>query len=90
MGYTRLREIPGRGICGILKYIFTWGIVYGIDEWGYQGRWCYDNPIEPVVFLEEWNARGGVGDPNGRWIKYKGEGGERSRVPFIPDDWSGE
>ena len=75
LGYTRLRVIPGRGICGVLKYLFTWGLTYGINDIGYEGRWCYDNHIEPTIYLEEWD---GTGDPKGNWIKYKGTGGERS------------
>jgi hypothetical protein len=82
LGYTCLKEIPGRGVCGVLKYLFTWGLTYGLDEGGYSGRWCYNNPVEPVVFLNEWD---GIGDPKGLWIKYKGEGGERSN-PLLEDN----
>lgn len=81
-GYSRLRKVEGRGICGIMRFAFTWGLIYGIDETGYRGRWCYDNAIEPVVYLETWD---GKEDPLGNWIKYKGEGGERSRIPYNPE-----
>jgi len=76
-GYCHLTEIEGRGICAVYKFMFTFAIVYGIDEHGYRGRWCYSGSIEPAVALRQWN---GIGDPLGNWIKYKGEGGERSRV----------
>ena len=78
-GYTRLKEIEGRGVCGVKQFMFTWAIVYGLDEMGLRGRWCYNNAIEPVVYLETWD---GKEDPPGNWIKYKGEGGERSRIPW--------
>jgi len=76
-GYVQLKEIEGRGICGVRKFIFTYGLIYGLDESGFKGRWCYDNYVEPVVALHNWD---GIGDPKGNWIKYKGEDGERSRI----------
>jgi len=82
-GYVDIREVPGRGICGIRKFLFTWGLIYGLDETGFKGRWCYNNYVEPVIYLREWD---GEGDPKGNWIKYKGEGGERSRVPDLHDE----
>lgn len=72
-GYYALRELPGRGICGLYRFIFTVGLVYGIDKYGYKGRWCYGDNLEARKALEEWE---GAGDPGGNWIKYKGIGGE--------------
>lgn len=74
-GYFDLKEVPGRGICGLRKFMFTWGLLWGLDESGYRGRWCYDNLAEPITALRIWD---GIGDPKYKWIKYKGEGGERS------------
>lgn len=76
-GFTQLREVEGRGICGIMRFMFTVGLVYGLDTTGYKGRWCYDNAIEPIAALSIWD---GKDDPIGNWIKYKGEDGERRRV----------
>lgn len=76
-GYTNLQEIEGRGIVGIQRFIYTTAIVYGLNEDSYEGRWCYHTQWDAVAALKEWN---GVGDPSGEWIKYKGKGGERSRV----------
>lgn len=74
-GYILVREIEGRGWCGIMPFLFTFGLCYGLDDTGYRGRWCYTTGVEAAVRLAEWD---GVGDPSGNWIKYKGEGGERS------------
>lgn len=74
-GYTELQEIPGRGICGLYRFILTVGLVYGIDEIGYRGRWCYPSMTDAKLALALWS---GKGDPSGEWIKYKGEGGEYS------------
>lgn len=75
-GYYEIKEIPGRGVCAIRKFLFTYGLLWGIDSMGYKGRWCYDNPVEPITAINKWD---GIGDPEGNWIKYKGEGGERSK-----------
>lgn len=73
-GYAYLNEVPGRGICGLRKFLFTIAIVSDLDESGYKGRWCYATMPEAAVALSVWN---GEGDPSGNWIKYKGHGGER-------------
>lgn len=61
-GYKEIRELPGRGICAVQRFIYTSGIVSGIDEWGYEGRWCYKTMADAVAALREWN---GEGDPGG-------------------------
>lgn len=79
-GYVGTREIPGRGVCALYKFMFTVGLVYGLDDTGYKGRWCYDNVTDALTALITWD---GIGDPPGAWIKYKGEGGERSNACII-------
>lgn len=82
-GYRDVRVIPGRGICALQYFMYTVGITYGHDGTGYSGRWCYPNMAEAKVAYDKWD---GVGDPSGEWIKYKGVGGERSRIPDPYDD----
>ncbi len=74
-GYYEIREIPGRGLCGLRDFIFTTGLVIGMNEDLYYGRYCYSNKEDALKALNEWN---GEGDPEGPWIKYKGMPGERS------------
>lgn len=81
-GFTHIRVINGK-ICGIKRFIFTTGLVIGLDDVGYVGRYCYENHSDAVAALNEWN---GNGDPNGDWIKYKGQGGERSN-PNAPKEF---
>lgn len=76
-GYVELREIEGVGICGLYRFVFTTGLVIGIDTVGYKGRYCYPTIVDARDALVHWD---GKGDPTGPWIKYKGEGGERSRI----------
>ena len=74
-GYSDIKEIPGRGICGLRNFIFTTGLVIDMDENQYYGRYCYPSYEDALNALKEWN---GEGDPSGPWIKYKGSPGERS------------
>lgn len=76
-GYAMGREVPNRGVCALIKMAYTTGLVWGIGEYDYRGRWCYSHPIHAIHALLTWN---GIGDPDGDWIKYKGEGGERSNI----------
>jgi hypothetical protein len=74
-GYYNLREIPNRGLCGLKQFIFTVGLVEGLTEGSYIGRYCYPNALikESVVAIELWD---GKDDPIGGWIKYKGVNGD--------------
>jgi hypothetical protein len=74
-GYHNLKVIPGLGICGLRRFIYTTAIVVGIDGTGYKGRYCYPNDkvLGCLIAFETWN---GKDLPKGDWIKYKGEGGE--------------
>lgn len=67
--YTHLKKINGRGLCGVSRFIYTVAMVYGIDENGYTGRYCYASKQEAVGALEAWT---GEGHPGGAWIKHKG------------------
>lgn len=69
-GYTHLREIDGQ-VCGIQKYIFTWGLVVGLNMASYERRYCYEHEQDALEALSAWN---GEGHPSGPWIKCKGDG----------------
>lgn len=73
-GYYEIKEIESRGICGLMDFMFTTGLVIGMNEIGYFGRYCYKTRQEALDALNSWD---GLGDPPGNWIKYKGTGGER-------------
>jgi hypothetical protein len=78
-GYENLREIPEKGVCGLMRFAFTTGLVIGLDEAGYYGRYCYSSRKDAETALSNWD---GNGDPEGEWIKYKGEGGERRNTNY--------
>ena len=76
-GYYSIREISDKGICGLRKFVFTTGLIIGMDMVGYKGRYCYSSAKDAQKALDEWD---GTGDPGGPWIKYKGLGGERENT----------
>lgn len=69
-GYEHLKEIEGRGLCGIRRFIFTVGVCYGLNEFNYAGRFCFNNYSEALSELNKWD---GICDIGGDWIKHKGE-----------------
>lgn len=67
-GYENLREFPDGVIAGISQMMFTTALVVGLDEAGYQRRYCYERKADAVAALDAWD---GSGDPSGPWIKEK-------------------
>jgi len=76
-GYYSIREIPGQGLCGLMKFAFTTGLVIGMESWGYKGRYCYSSAEDAQKALDESD---GIGDTEGPSIKYKGMEGERENT----------
>ncbi len=69
MLYSNVKELPGRGLCGIMPMAFTTGLCYGMDLSGLEGRYCFEHRSEAIQALATWD---GTGDPSGNWIKHKG------------------
>ena len=67
-GYGNLREFPDGVVAGIYQMMFTTALVVGLDETGYQRRYCYEFRIDAIDALAVWD---GTGDPSGPWIKSK-------------------
>lgn len=74
-GYSNLKEIEGRGMCGLTRMLYTTGLCYNLTKEGLEGRYCYENKFDAVKALEQWD---GKDDPPGQWIKHKGGTGEYS------------
>ena len=68
-GYSDMRLVPGLGVCGLHRYLYTCGIVVGLTAVSYSGRYCYASVQEAMGSFAAWD---GQGDPPGAWIKYKG------------------
>lgn len=69
-GYTDLR-ILCKQVCGVGQFNFTTALLVGLDETGYERRYCYEHRADAQNALLAWN---GDGHPPGPWIKYKGAG----------------
>jgi len=83
LGYYPIRIINGE-VVSIARFLFTWGLMVGINKKGYhRTRFCYPNVFEAVKAFVEWEE--GEGDPPGPWIKQKPEErvGPNSPIKFI-------
>lgn len=68
LGYTDMRIVAGK-VCGLYQFMFTTGIVVGLDAAGYERRYCFENRHDALAALKSWD---GIGHPPGPWIKLKG------------------
>ena len=55
-GYQGMREIDGM-VCATMRFLFTVGVCYGIDETGYRGRFCFDSYQNAELFLKDWDGK---------------------------------
>lgn len=68
LGYVAPRRLDDGRWVALLKMLFTTGLFVGIDQSGYQTRFCYEHMSDAIAALIEWD---GIGDPPGPWIKEK-------------------
>ena len=78
LGYTDLHMRAGK-LCGLHRYLFTCGLVVGLDDMGYSHRYCYERHEDALAALKAWD---GAGHPPGPWIKRKGAGGDLLNPAF--------
>ena len=69
-GYWPVKQMANGELAGIQDYMFTAGVVIGIDPVGWRTRFCYETRAEAEQTLAAWD---GNGDPPGNWIKQKPE-----------------
>lgn len=55
-GYSNIHEIDGM-VCATLRFIYTVGVVYGIDWTGYRGRFCFESQQCAELFLKDWDGK---------------------------------
>lgn len=53
MGYAHVCRLNGK-IVGLGPFIYTVGIVVGMDETGYECRYCYHNAADAQAALFKW------------------------------------
>lgn len=69
-GYTDLC-VRDSQVCAVKRFNFTTAVVVGLDDVGYQRRYCYEHREDAQAALSAWD---GDGHPPGPWIKCKGAG----------------
>lgn len=69
--YKAFKVIPGQGLCALAPFAFTVGLVLGLNETGYEARYCYPvkDATDALLDILRWD---GEGHPEGNWIKLKG------------------
>jgi len=70
MGYMGPIKLNGE-IVVINRFLFTFGIVCGLDETGYSHRFCYETSLEAHEALIKW-VLSGDSEPSG-YIERKPE-----------------
>lgn len=84
MGYFHCRSLPEGKIAANMDMLTTRAIIVGLDSYGYERRYCYQDREEATRELERWD---GTGHPGGNWIKLKGTyNGEA--VDMLNPEWS--
>lgn len=52
-GYYQLTETEEFGMCALYNFIFTTEVVIGIDNTGYNVRYCYESRYDAIRGLED-------------------------------------
>jgi hypothetical protein len=81
-GYHCLKTIDGK-LCGLFRFIFTTGLVVGLDSVGYSYRYCYESYADAKEALEKYDSLELL--PPGNWIKRKGIGEDLSNQNYNKD-----
>lgn len=68
-GYQLPCKMHGK-VVAMMKFIFTVGIVVGMDETGYECRYCYGSAPEAYIAYATW-LKTGTDEP-ANYIKRKG------------------
>lgn len=76
MGYTDITVLPNGDYACIFKFMFTYAILFGMNAWGYEQRWCYHSYEAARAALTAWD---GEGDPDG-WHRHFPSGRRRDEA----------
>lgn len=63
-------------IVALTPMLFTWAIIYGVDETGIAGRYCYDTMWGALKAFVAWSGNQGT-EPTG-WIRHPESGRRRT------------
>lgn len=71
--YRDIKILPDGTVCGLHRFIYTWGLMIGLDLYGYADRYCYASLEAAQAALKAWN---GDGEPTG-WHRHPDTGRRR-------------
>jgi hypothetical protein len=55
-GYSDLKLCGDAGVCGVLRFMYTCGVCYGMDKDGRKGRFCFDTMQNAQLFIKDWDG----------------------------------
>jgi hypothetical protein len=61
------------GICCLFRFFYTWAILSGLNQFGYEDRWCYATREKAKAAYDAWD---GSGEPQG-WHRHPDTGRRR-------------
>jgi hypothetical protein len=86
-GYEYITPLDMEGVeiaCGLYRFVFTTGLVIGLDETGYSGRFCFPSHADAKeVLLSLKKLPKDLRKLPGNWIKFKGKM-EFSNENYVP------
>lgn len=76
--YLAVRKMPATNeFCGIQEMIYTTDLVTGMNDFGFENKYCYEKKQDAMEALFVWD---GLEDPPGPWIKAKGREKHNSNI----------
>lgn len=79
-GYEGVRKTLSGQWLGVMSFIYTSALCVGLDEHGYERKYCYEKKRDALMACEIFD---GLGDPTGPWIKMKSPNGDKMN----PEVW---
>jgi hypothetical protein len=52
--YFYFKQLPDGSLACICRFMFTYAILSGLNDCGYEDRWCYHNEILAMRCLDQW------------------------------------
>lgn len=68
--YSDMRVMPDGAFACVARFMFTYAIIYDVNDWGYEDRWCYHSYEDARDALERWD---GQAEPTG-WHRHPSSG----------------
>ena len=69
--YIGLRVV-GDKLCGVRRYLYTWGLCYGLTHDKLEGRFCFQHFEDALTALLKSKQLDMLNPPPARFIKHKG------------------